>query len=57
MKLLRNTTFILILLVTTGCATLTRHIDTVERDEFLNKFSIVNYEILGELKYDDPNLD
>ena len=46
-----------ILILTVSCAALTRHYLIVERDEFLNKFPMVNYQILGELKYDDPNLD
>ena len=57
MKILRSITFIFILFVITNCATITRNFDSVERDEFLNKFPLVNSEILGELKYDDPNLD
>jgi len=57
MKTIKSTAFILVFLLMASCATLTRHIDSVERDEFLNKFSLVNNEILGELKYDNQNLD
>ena len=49
--------FILALLLTTSCAMLTRQNDIVERDEFLNKLSMFNNEILGELKYDNQDLD
>jgi len=57
MKTIKYTAFILVFLLIGSCATLTRHLDPVERDEFLNKFSLVNNEILGELKYDNQNLD
>ncbi|MCJ7616196.1 MAG: hypothetical protein MUO43_06630 [Desulfobacterales bacterium] len=57
MKTIKYTAFILVFLFIGSCATLTRHLDLVERDEFLNKFSLVNNEILGELKYDNQYLD
>ena len=57
MKKLKISTLIVLLLLSSSCATLSRNIDTVERDEFLNKFSMVNHQILGELKDDDPSLD
>ena len=57
MKTIKYTAFILVFLFIGSCATLTRHFDSVERDEFLNKFSLINNEILGELKYDNQYLD
>lgn len=57
MKIIKSTAFILVFLLMASCATLTKHLDPVERDEFLNKFPLVNNEILGELKYDNQNLD
>ena len=49
--------FIVVLLLTISCATITRHNVTNERDNFLNRFQILNKEIMGELKYDNPDLD
>ena len=57
MKTIKYTAFILVLFFIGSCAMLTRHLDPVERDEFLTKFSLVNNEILGELKYDNQYLD
>lgn len=57
MKTIKSTAFILVFLLMVSCATLTGHLDPVERDEFLNKLPLVNNEILGELKYDNQNLD
>lgn len=57
MKTMKYAAFILALLLTTSCATLTRQNDIVERDEFVNKLSMFNNEILGELKYDNQDLN
>jgi hypothetical protein len=57
MKTIQHAGLIVVLLLTISCAALTRHCLVVERDEFLNEFPLLNNEILGELKYDDPDLD
>jgi len=57
MKTIKRAGLIVVLLLTVSCAALTRHCLVVERDEFLNKFPMLNNEILGELKYDNPDLD
>lgn len=57
MKHSKHIVIVAILFMITSCAALTRNVDTVKRDEFLNKFPLLNNEILGELKYDDPKLD
>ena len=57
MKTIRHTACILFFLLITSCVLFTRHYDSIERDEFLTKFPLLNNEILGELKYDNPNLD
>ena len=57
MKRIKRAGLIVVLLLIVSCAALTRHCLVVERDEFLNKFPMLNSEILGELKYDDQNLD
>ncbi|WP_027714116.1 hypothetical protein [Desulfuromonas sp. TF] len=46
-----------ILLLTSGCAAITGGIDEVERDEFLYKLPLMNEQVLGSLKYDDPSRD
>lgn len=48
---------VIVLFLTTSCATLSRQNTVVERDNFLDKLPMFNTEILGELKYDDPDLD
>ncbi len=45
------------LLLCTSCAYFTGGVDDVERDEFFNKLPMINEEILGNLKYDDPTLN
>ena len=57
MKLAKYIIFIIIACHILACAHLTRHFDTVERDEFLNKLPMMNMEILGGIKYDDPKLN
>ena len=57
MKTIRRANLIFVVLLTVSCASLTRHSLVVERDDFLNKLPMMNCQILGELKYDDPNLD
>ena len=57
MKRASRAGIIFILLIILSCATLTRQTFDVERDEFLNKFPMLNTEILGELKYDDLDSD
>lgn len=57
MKTMKRFVFFFIFIVTVSCATLTRQNVIVERDDFLNKLPMLNYEILGEMKYDDPDLD
>lgn len=56
-KMIRRSVLFLILFLTISCAAITRHSAVVERDEFLNKLPMLNNEILGELKYDNPDLD
>ncbi len=55
--MLKRTIFFLVAFLTVSCASLTIQSVDVQRDEFLNKFPIINNEILGELQYDDPDLD
>ena len=57
MKTIKRAGIILVLLLTVSCAELTRQSVVVERDEFLNKLPMLNGEILGELKYDNADLD
>lgn len=57
MKTMKRVVLILVLLLSVSCAALTRQSVVVERDEFLNKLPMLNNEILGELKYDNPDLD
>lgn len=57
MKSLRLIPLFFIVVLTTSCASLTGRIDTVERDEFLYKLPMLNEQILGALKSDDPDLD
>jgi len=57
MKMMKRTIFFLAVFLTVSCASLTRQSVDVQRDEFLNKFPMLNNEILGELKYDNPDLD
>jgi len=45
------------LLFCTSCAYFTGGFDDVGRDEFFNKLPMINEEILGNLKYDDPTLN
>jgi len=57
MKALRFVLLFFIVVLTTSCASLTGRIDTVERDEFLYKLPMLNEQILGALKNDDPDLN
>jgi hypothetical protein len=57
MKTIRGAVLFFALFLTISCAALTRQNAVVERDEFLNKLPMLNNEILGEMKYDSPNLD
>ena len=57
MKTMKGVVLFFALLLTISCAALTRQNAVVERDEFLNKLPMLNNEILGEMKYDNPNLD
>lgn len=57
MKTMKRAAIILVFLLTVSCAALTRQSVDVERDNFLNKFPMLNNEILGELKYNDSDLD
>jgi len=57
MKRIKHSVLILLLLSTVSCATLTRQDFDVQRDECLTKFAEVNSQILGDLKYDNPDLD
>ena len=54
---MKRTVLFLVILLTVSCASLSRQSVDVQRDEFLNKFPMINNEILGELQYDDPDLD
>ncbi len=55
--MMKRTIFFLAVFLTVSCASLTRQSVDVQRDEFLNKFPMLNNEILGELKYDNRDLD
>ena len=57
MKVVRFTVLLAILLLISSCAVLTGRMDPVERDEFLYKLPMLNEQILGALKSDDPDLD
>lgn len=58
MKRLLKTALTLTLLFTIiSCAALTRHKPEAIRDEFLFKLPMLNEQILGELKYENPDLD
>lgn len=57
MKSIRFILLIFIVVMTSSCASLTGRMDVVERDEFLYKLPMLNEQILGSLKYDDPYLD
>ena len=57
MTKIKRTSLAVALVLTVSCAALTRHNPDVERTEFLGKFAILNYQIRGELKHDNPALD
>jgi len=57
MKKIKHCILFSVFLLIFSCAAVTRQNAVVERDEFLNKFPILNNEILGELKYNNPDLD
>ena len=57
MKKLLLSTALIVVLFTVSCAYLTGGFDDVARDEFLTKLPMLNEQVLGELKYDDPHLD
>jgi len=57
MKTMKRAVLFSVLLLTISCAALSRQNAVVERDEFLNKLPMLNNEILGELKYDNSDLD
>jgi len=54
---MKRASLFLALLLTVSCAALTKCNVDAERHEFLNKLPMLNNEILGALKYDDPDLD
>lgn len=57
MKMIKRAVLIIVILLTVSCASLSRQSVDVQRDEFLNKFPMLNNEILGELRYDNPDLN
>lgn len=57
MKKMKRCILVLVLLSMASCAWVTSHDVDVQRDAFLAKFPEVNNIILGDLKYDDPNLN
>lgn len=57
MKKARVLSILCIIFLTVSCASLTRGKPDVERDNFLNQISNFNNEILGGLKYNDPEID
>lgn len=54
---MKRASLFLALLLTVSCAALTKCNVDAERHEFLNKLPMLNNEILGALKYDNPDLD
>jgi hypothetical protein len=54
---IKRTSLAVVLVLTVSCAALTRHHPDVEWTEFQGKFAILNYQIRGELKRDNPALD
>lgn len=57
MKTVQFIIYLAVFSLTSACALNLGHFDEVERDELLNKLPLLNGEILGELKYDNPGLD
>jgi hypothetical protein len=57
MKNFQMATLLALLFLTVSCTTLTGHRTMADREEILNKLPMLNNELLGELKYDDPEVD
>ena len=57
MKSVRFISLLFLVFLTSSCAALTGRIDAVERDEFLYKLPMLNEQILGALRSDDPDMN
>lgn len=57
MKNFKIATLLALLFLTASCTALKGHKTMADRDEILNKLPMLNSELLGELKYDDPEVD